>query len=207
MFNRRQRTKGREMEQSRQSTLLCDFSDDKSQYASFLQKGDPYGSYISQNEATLPRDSGNKSHMTSFQQCPCEVLDADGPDVIYSPRIPRGSTASDSYSPRTPKDASGSESFSPRTPKDVTGSDCFSPRTPKESPARECEACRTAPVPMAFFGQSFSGAPPPPPPGQSGKTLTRYKPPLQPVPEFEDFRNNLENNLKEKQGVENIVSV
>lgn len=181
------------MEQSRQSTLLCDFSDDKSQYASFLQKGDPYGSYISQNEATLPRDSGNKSHMTSFQQCPCEVLDADGPDVIYSPRIPRGSTTSDSYSPRTPKDASGSESFSPRTP--------------KESPARECEACRTAPVPMAFFGQSFSGAPPPPPPGQSGKTLTRYKPPLQPVPEFEDFRNNLENNLKEQQGVENIVSV
>ena len=214
------------MEQARQSTLLCEFSDDKSQYASFLQKGDPYSSYVSQNEATLPRDGG-KNHMTSFQQCPCDVLDSDGPDVIYSPRIPRGDSTSGSecYSPRSPKDASGSEPISPRTlgdstnrdfysarsPKHVSLRELYSPRILKDASGRECEACRTspAPVPMEFFGQKFTGAPPapPPPPSQSGKTLGRYKPPLQPVPEFEDFRNNMENNIKEQQGVENIVSV
>ena len=155
------------MERTRQNTLLCDFSDDKSQYASFLQKGEPYAAYMTGNEATLPRDGG-KNQMTSFQQCPCnvQVLESDAPDVIYSPRIP--------------KDSSGNE----------------------------CEACRTTQLPMPFFSQSQHGLQNGlPTTSQPGKTLAKYKPPLQPVPELEDFRNNAENTLKEQQGVENIISV
>ena len=80
--------------------MLCDYRDDKSQYSSFLQRRDPYATYMSHAEASTPHDSdhvtqsdhvtNNASHVTTFQfPCDVQVLDSDTPDVIYSPRISR----------------------------------------------------------------------------------------------------------------------
>ena len=98
-FYRRRQRKAR-AGQSRQGTMLCDYRDDKSHYSSFLQRRDPYATYMSHTEASTPHDpdhvastdhvTSNTNHVTTFQfPCDVQVLDSDTPDVIYSPRIPR----------------------------------------------------------------------------------------------------------------------
>ncbi len=78
--------------------MLCEYRDDNSHYSFLPKRRDPYVTYMSHTEAasTPPRPevdhvTGNSDHVTTFQfPCDVQVLDTETPDVIYSPRIPRG---------------------------------------------------------------------------------------------------------------------
>ncbi len=150
--------------------MLCDYSDDKSQYASFLQKTDPYATYISHKDAAkLSRDSG-KGHVTSFH-CPRDLT--EGPDVVYSPPGPKDCEA-----------CSGNAN------------------------AATTAAAAGGHFPASFLSQSkrSAGGPGAGATTQSGNTLGKYRPPLQPVLELDDYRNNAENATRE-QAMNPVVSL
>ena len=100
---RKRRMRGSDPETIRQNTLLCDYSDDKSQYASFLPTNQ-YSSFITRgvprddaggDSSSVPLNGG--SHVAPWEcscdvsrvvTCDTQILESGTPDVIYSPRIP-----------------------------------------------------------------------------------------------------------------------
>ncbi len=78
----------------------------------------------------------------------------------------------------------------------------YSPSTPKAT-LDECEACaRTSLHPVsAVHNQSNGGSlkvASSPGGNQLGNSYVKFKDPLQPVMELEDYRNNVENSAKER---------
>ena len=85
---RKRRRRSGDHEQSRQNTFLCDFTEDKTQYASFIPRTDL------KYDVTLQKASTDdvSSHLTTINfPTDFRLYACDSPDVVYSPRIPRGS--------------------------------------------------------------------------------------------------------------------
>ncbi len=114
-FCRKRRRRSQDPDQSRQNTFLCDFTEDKTQYASFIPRSDVTNVKY---DITLHQQSSDDvtSHLTTlssgfppsggdFRLCESHGTEGGSPDVVYSPRIPRASAAATGYQSGTPCEA------------------------------------------------------------------------------------------------------
>ena len=84
---RKRRRRSSDNQNSRQNTFLCDFTEDKTQYASFIPRTDL------KYDVTLQKGTDDvTSHLTTINfPTDFRLYACDSPDVVYSPRVPRDS--------------------------------------------------------------------------------------------------------------------
>ena len=84
---RKRRRRSGDNENSRQNTFLCDFTEDKTQYASFIPRSDL------KYDVTLQKGNDDvTSHLTTINfPTDFRLYACDSPDVVYSPRVLRDS--------------------------------------------------------------------------------------------------------------------
>ena len=217
-FFRKRRRKGTELETTRQNTLLCDYSDDKSQYASFLP-ANQYSSFVTHqasreeasSESSVPLAAGD--HVTCACETPrlvpcdmpidTQILDSGTPDVIYSPRMPIGGALSTCEACRTNEILNSIYSKAPLRPNtsSTNRNTSFMPLNQSQSGSNK----QTSSQPNNLSYSTYDTLPSTLPPSRGGFPTVKETEPLN--SNTSDYDSINSNNESRENDMEQIVSV